>query len=352
MPKLKPKDNKTNSFKLTLSYFDPTSTLPIFHTRPGQFDTRGNFYLTTLHKLKHDEDQFKFNVKHGYLPNIFLKVAENYTNVRTLIKMKSSNSNIDVHDIIFLDTNYLDMIGTTYNHLNYMTHVPTLLPNESALSSNTNFNQAETDYYSERNAPGLAIVDNFLSEKALNGMLELLQSSTIWYEIKNGYLGAYFTAGMSSNLLIQIEQELRLKMPHVVGNLTLEQVWAYKCDTTSPEGLAIHADEALVNINLWLTPTDANLGVRVEETKLDIYEDDGVAKTKEEKGKVDGDGDGDGGGLIVWLTRDEALPTNWNFQSLNHWDETESMYDFVKSTNSRRVVVPYKQNRATIFHSR
>ena len=103
---------------------------------------------------------------------------------------------------------------------------------------------------------------------------------------------------------------------------------------------------------MWLTPTDANLGVRVEETKFDIYEDGGVAKTKEEKGKVDGDGDGDGGGLIVWLTRDEALPTNWNFQSLNHWDETESMYDFVKSTNSRRVVVPYKQNRATIFHSR
>ena len=117
-------------------------------------------------------------------------------------------------------------------------------------------------------------------------------------------------------------------MPNVIGELPLITVWAYKCASTSPEGLAIHADMAAVNINLWLTPTEANLDVKNVEV-----------------GK-------EGGGLLVYLTRDEDLPTNWNFKEMNYMDQTDKMYDFIKETQSQRVNVPYRQNRATVFHSR
>ena len=314
---------------------------------PGEFNTRGNYYLTTRHKLQHDEQQLRFNVLHNLLPKIFLQVADNYTSV--LQKLKHHK----LHATIFLDSVHLKAIGTTYNQLTYLHQPPwppkppqppqppqlpipmslssSIFSSNAALSTTTNFEEAEREYFSDENAPGIAIIDNVLSPAALHHLLLLLQSSTIWYDIKNGYLGAYHTSGLSSPIFSKIEEELRTNMPNIIGDLPLNQVWAYKCDTTSPEGLAIHADEALVNINLWLTPTEANLGVV--------------------SGENDDDDDG-GGGLIVWLTKDEQLPTDWDFTALNHWDATNSMYDFVRRTESRKVVVPYRQNRATIFHSR
>ena len=288
---------------------------------PGMFEGRGNFYLTTRHKVKHDEEQLRYNVNHGYLPAIFLKVADNYTKVGKLLALETEN----VNAYVFMRASIMEMIGTTYNMLTYRPNIPR---RKSALALTTDFVQAEKDYFAPSNAPGLAIIDNFLSPESLHALRRMLLSSTIWFDVKNGYLGAYFTAGLSTPILTQIEEELRDRMPNVIGELPLITVWAYKCASTSPEGLAIHADMAAVNINLWLTPTEANLDVR----NVDV-------------GK-------EGGGLLVYLTRDEDLPTNWNFKEMNYMDQTDKMYDFIKETQSQRVNVPYRQNRATVFHSR
>ena len=288
---------------------------------PGMFEGRGNFYLTTRHKVKHDEEQLRYNVNHGYLPAIFLKVADNYTKAGKLLALETEN----VNAYVFMRASIMEMIGTTYNMLTYRPNIPR---RKSALALTTDFAQAEKDYFAPSNAPGLAIIDNFLSPESLHALRRMLLSSTIWFDVKNGYLGAYFTAGLSTPILTQIEEELRDRMPNVIGELPLITVWAYKCASTSPEGLAIHADMAAVNINLWLTPTEANLDVKNVEV-----------------GK-------EGGGLLVYLTRDEDLPTNWNFKEMNYMDQTDKMYDFIKETQSQRVNVPYRQNRATVFHSR
>jgi glycosyltransferase involved in cell wall biosynthesis len=312
---------------------------------PGNFDSRGNFYLTTLHKLMHDAEQLRYNVEKGIMPTIFLQVADNYTQVHRLLATKSGVKNVNAY--VFLNTFALEMIGTTYNWMNHRSHVPkistsfatetlsTVVRSDgsvgernqvnaqlgTALHASTNFEKAEQEYYSNARAPGLTVIDNFLSPQALKNMLHFLQASTIWFDVKNGYLGAYFNAGLSTPLLSQIEDELRMKMPRVIGNLSLNTVWAYKCTNASPEGLAIHADMAAVNINLWLTPTESNLN---------------------------------GGGLIVYLTRDEELPKNWNFTSMNYFDEfsIKKMKKFVRDTNSQEFEVEYRQNRATVFHSR
>lgn len=74
-----------------------------------------------------------------------------------------------------------------------------------------------------------------------------------------GYLGSYIDFGMSAPLIQQISDELRMRMPRVFCQHTLHQAWAYKYDDLLQSGIAVHADSAAVNVNFWITPSDANL---------------------------------------------------------------------------------------------
>ena len=86
--------------------------------------------------------------------------------------------------------------------------------------------------------------------------------------------------------------------------------------TAALEGIGIHADEAAVNVNFWITPDEANL-------------------------------DPEGGGLVIW---DKAAPLEWDFAKFNA-DESAA-YDFLaKSGRQGRSRVPYRANRAVIFDS-
>ena len=80
-------------------------------------------------------------------------------------------------------------------------------------------------------------------------------------------------------------------------------------------GIQIHADEAAVNVNFWITPDDANL-------------------------------DPDHGGLVVW---DKVAPLDWNFDQYN--GDVELPRRFLKEAGARSVTVPYRANRAVIFDS-
>ena len=285
---------------------------------PGMYRSRGNFFITARHKILHDAAQLRYLVNAGRLPSYFMKVADNYTKVHDMFLADKP-----MNHYVFMNQSYYDMIGTTYNWLTYKHPLP-VVPGGALyrnVLSKDHFQRAEKEYLSAERAPGLTVIDNFLSKEALTSLLEFLHSSTIWYDVKPGYLGTYHRTGLTGPLLIQIERELRERMPNIIGTLPLRTVWAYKCFESSPEGLAVHADTATVNLNLWLTPDEANI-------------DDG----------------GSSGGLAVHLTK--TLPENWNFAKLNQIASVEDIYKFLKETNSERVQIPYKQNRAVVFHSR
>ena len=130
-------------------------------------------------------------------------------------------------------------------------------------------------------------------------------------------------SGLSTGILGQMENELRLKMPKLIGNHPLKMIWAYKCFESVPEGLALHADDAIVNLNIWLTPDTANL-----------------------------DKNGTSGGLIVHLTKN--VPPEWSnlsFKRMNRLSEVDRIKLFLSEVKSERIEIPYKQNRAVIFHS-
>lgn len=163
--------------------------------------------------------------------------------------------------------------------------------------------------------PQIVVVDNLLTEQALSQLRRFCLGSKIWRKTYHaGYLGAFPEHGFACPLLAQIAEELRASYPAIFGDHTLGYLWAFKYDNRL-QGTAVHADEAAVNVNFWITPDDANL-------------------------------DREHGGLIIW---DKAAPLDWDFDKFN--GDNAATRQFLKDSDARSLTVPYRANRAIIFDS-
>ncbi len=191
-------------------------------------------------------------------------------------------------------------------------HEPAERLDGGALNPDVDWRQVEADYQNAK--PGLVVVDGFLREEAIEALRRYALRSTIWFDYSKagGYCGSYLNDGFGCPLLMQLAEELRERMPEVVGPYPLTHLWGYIYDATL-SGITSHADPAKVNLNFWLTPDDANL-------------------------------DPDSGGLVVW-TRE--APADWDFQAYNN--EPEAIDAFV--ADSDKVVVPHRRNRVVMFNS-
>jgi len=164
------------------------------------------------------------------------------------------------------------------------------------------------------------VIDDFFSQEALAKIREFLMDSTFWFDAKNGYVGTYAETGFASPLVAQIDQELRSSFPGVIGNLELQNCWAFMFDG-SMGGVRTHADNAQVQINFFLTPSDAN-----------EWSEDGTLP---------------GGGLIIYGV---GPPEDMSLLDLNLEDD-KSKEDILASVGHWNVTVPYVQNRAILFDS-
>lgn len=166
------------------------------------------------------------------------------------------------------------------------------------------------------NRPQIVVVDDLLTDEALAALRRFCLGSTVWRTgYDSGYLGAFPEHGFSAPLLAQIAEEFRDVFSGICGGHPLKYAWAFKYDS-SMEGVHIHADDAIVNVNFWITPDDANL-------------------------------DPESGGLLVW---DVPAPQNWDFSKFA--GEQAVTRDFLARNNARSITVPYRANRAVIFDSR
>ena len=64
----------------------------------------------------------------------------------------------------------------------------------------------------------------------------------VWYDVKPGYLGAYFNDGFSGPLLLQLAHELPLRFPRIFKQHKLENLWGYKVRARASGQLTV-ADE-------------------------------------------------------------------------------------------------------------
>jgi Tetratricopeptide repeat len=163
--------------------------------------------------------------------------------------------------------------------------------------------------------PQIVVIDNLLTEEALEALRRFCWGSTIWpLPYKDGYLGAMPEPGFACPLLAQIADELRQVFPSVIGDHGLRRSWAFKYDSRLA-GIPMHADQAAVNVNFWIAPEDANA-------------------------------DPESGGLIVW---DKKAPLDWDFARYN--TNEAAIRAFLAEQGAKPITVPHRTNRAVIFDS-
>jgi hypothetical protein len=120
---------------------------------------------------------------------------------------------------------------------------------------------------------------------------------------------------MANKPILKFSLDLTNELPDIFKEYNLSQAWAFKYDSEH-KGINIHADDAMVNVNLWLTPDSANL-------------------------------DKDSGGLIIWKKKPDEFAS---FDEFNSELNSEKMFKDVNNSDSIRI--PYKANRAVIFDSK
>jgi tetratricopeptide (TPR) repeat protein len=214
--------------------------------------------------------------------------------------------------------NYLSSIGICDNGTGDIFHLASANGGQLAQSAlNLGGTSGEVSEQWQRSSPKIVVIDDFLTNEALDNLRRFCWRSTVWRKAyKNGYLGARPKFGFACPLLAQIADELPRTYPTVFASHPLTGLWAFKYDSQLP-GTEIHADFAAINVNFWITPDDANL-------------------------------DPKSGGLVIW---DKVAPPDWDFAKYNSTDTIAARREFLAHCRARSLTIPYRSNRAVIFDS-
>jgi tetratricopeptide (TPR) repeat protein len=285
------------------SEFYPPLSAGVAARLPVKTPTR----FLTVPKLQHDIEQFQYLQRNGILGAEFTCIIHEYQ--RTIDRLTSRG----VASRVPLDEEAEQTIGHVYNRIVYVRNTPRV---KQAFSNEWAAEDVEKEYVD--NSPGVVVMDNFLSGEALEGLRLFCLESTVWSgnRYAHGRLGAFFRDGFNCSLLLQIAEELRAKLPRVIGDkYPLRQLWGFKNGQHLPGDSTTHADFAAVNVNFWITPTSANLD---EST----------------------------GGLVIYGV---DAPAHWDFDSYN--SRPDRIQPFLRQQEARSVTIPYRQNRAIIFNS-
>jgi hypothetical protein len=161
------------------------------------------------------------------------------------------------------------------------------------------------------------IVDDIFDQATLSALRLFLTNSTIWFDAhaEGGYLGAHLHDGLASDLIRDVAIAIREFAHHLVGPSLISQVWAFKYANVA-HGIDVHADQADINVNIWLTDEQFN---SVQGT----------------------------GGMTIYGAR---VPENWTFKAYNA--SPDLVRNHLATTGALAHKIAYRANRATIFPSR
>ncbi|MGE0719545.1 MAG: tetratricopeptide repeat protein [Alphaproteobacteria bacterium] len=261
--------------------------------------------LANRGKLRHDVEQLRWLGLHGGRSDL-AALAPRYD---ALLARMPNGEGEGARRPVALPDEALALLGGTYGREIHRIDAPDAA--DGALAAR-DWGSVEAAYAAD--APGIVAVDGLLTADALSGLRRFCLGSTIFHHIKHGgYVGAYLPE-VATPLLVQIAEELPRRMPSVFRQHRLRQMWIYKYDSHM-DGIGLHADAAAVNVNFWLTPDEANL-------------------------------DPGSGGLVVH--RCEA-PLDWSFRRFN--EDEAAIADYVARHGAGSLTIPYRCNRAIIFHS-
>jgi tetratricopeptide (TPR) repeat protein len=255
----------------------------------------------TRHKLEHDAEQFLYLSQRTRQRLRFELLARSYRAVAEGLS----------HDVTALSEAQIETLGEDYNTPIHLRAAPEI----AGGAVNTRPDRAALTAQFE--AQGAVAVDDLLTPQALDQLRRFLLESTIWHDFSHidGFVASYLEDGLACPLVLQIADELRHALPDILGPHPLTQAWAFK-GLRPQSAVDVHADDAAVSVNFWVTPTEANL--------------------QPERG-----------GLVVALT---PPPPDWQIRDYDA--DQECIVTFLEKNAGNRLAVPYRQNRAVLFRSR
>jgi tetratricopeptide (TPR) repeat protein len=262
---------------------------------------RKSLTTATRHKLEHDAEQFIHLSKQTRDRLRFELLARSY---RTLAKQLPQ-------EVIALTETQIDALGDNYNtaiHLRAAPEVTGRAVNDRADLA------ALAEEFDDH---GAIFVDDLLTPEALDSLQRFLLESTLWHDFSHidGFVASYLEDGLACPLLLQIADELRRAFPDILDKYPLSQAWAFKGLQTQ-SAVDVHADDAAISVNFWVTPTEANLN----------------------PGR---------GGLVVCRV---PPPNDWEMKDYD--DDQARIVTFLEQWADDGLIVPYRQNRAVLFRSR
>ena len=200
-------------------------SLPAISRRwPASLHVRGTFYITAAFKLQHDAEQVRHLVDARKLPPGFELLAEAYD--REQARLPATNGSFARMQILSAPA-----YDGLYRMSNALLHLPAPRPWTGPVLGDGFLEHAqaiEDAYVAEAKTgkPPATYFDDFLSPEALDELYHFCMDASIWFDVKPGYLGAYFDDGFTAPVLLRVVEELRKALPRVVGDKELKQGWA------------------------------------------------------------------------------------------------------------------------------
>jgi hypothetical protein len=255
----------------------------------------------TRHKLEHDAEQFLHLSQRTRDRLRFELLARNYRAVAEQLS----------NEVTPLSDAQIEVMGDDYN-------TPIHLRAAPEVSGSPVNEPADRDALAAQfEAQGAIFVDDLLTPPALDSLRRFLLESTIWHDFSHidGFVACYLEDGLACPLLLQIADDLRRTFADILGGHPLSQAWAFK-GLQAQAAVDVHADDAAISVNFWVTPTEANLN----------------------PGR---------GGLVVCRT---PPPDDWQLKDYDA--DRKRIVIFLEQNAGNSLVVPYRQNRAVLFRSR
>jgi tetratricopeptide (TPR) repeat protein len=255
----------------------------------------------THSKLCHDAEQFRYLAQRSRDAQRFEVLARNYEQVAKEIPERP----------VTLSNRQADMLGEDYNTAIHIRAAPEL----SGPAINERLDRAAlVRRFTEEQA---IYFDDLLTSAALIALQRYLLESTIWHDFSHigGFVASYLEDGLACPLLLQVADELRAAFPELLSDQPLSQAWVFK-GLQESSTIDVHADDAALSVNFWLTPAEANL-------------------------------DPGRGGMVVCRA---PPPCEWEISDYNA--DRARIVTFLEQHGSDRLVVPYRENRAVVFKSR
>jgi tetratricopeptide (TPR) repeat protein len=277
-----------------------------YELRRGQDRTgiaRESLSTATRSKLLHDAAQFRFLSRRRRDGLRFEALARAYAEVAKDVS----------EDVTCLSNHQLDRLGDNYNTSIHAFSAQEMI--DGAVNKQLNGDALSRQFKADRT--GVVFFDHLLTPQALANLRRYLLESTIWHDFSHirGFVASYLEDGLACPLLLQVAHELRFVFPALLGDAPLTQAWAFKA-LESDAAIDVHADDAAVSVNFWVTPTQANLTP-------------------------------DHVGLVICRV---PPPSEWKVT--DYRSDRERIVAFLEQNAGEKLIVPYRENRAVLFDSR